>query len=42
MSLRGYCRTGERPDRLQAGNEDHQIDDDRQDGALDEQIGERH
>ena len=32
----------ERADRLQPGDEDHQIDDDRQDRPSDEEIGELH
>ena len=32
----------ERADRLQSGDQDDQVDDDRQDGPLDEEIGELH
>ncbi len=42
MSLRGYCRTLSDADRLQTGDQDDQIDDDREDRPLDEQIGEPH
>ena len=40
MSLRGILPDAQRADRLQAGDQDHQIDDDREDRPFDEEIGE--
>ena len=42
MSLRGYWRTVTRADRLQPGDQDHQVDDDREHRPADEQVGELH
>ena len=42
MSLRGYCRTESERIDCKPGDQDHQVDDDREDGSLDEQVGELH
>ena len=41
LSLRGYCRTLSDGPRLQPGDDDHDVDDDREDRARDEEIGKR-
>ena len=38
----GVLSDGERSDRLEPGDQDHQVDDNRQDGPSDEEIGEFH